>query len=545
MVWNLVTQLIGGLGLFLFGMQLMASGMQKAAGDRLRRILEVLTSNPVIAALTGIIVTVLVQSSSTTTVMVVGFANAGLMTLSQAIGTILGANIGTTITAQMVSQVAIFKASNLMYPAIGVGAVLNFFGKRRTYKYVGQAILGFGILFLGMTVMSDAMKPLRELPAFMDLMARFGVNPVLGVLIGAAFTAAVQSSSASTGLIIAMSLQGILTLNAAVALILGTNIGTCITALLASIGASLSAKRAAVAHIVFNVCGVIVALIFFHPFVEIIQSITFDYPDMATRVTREAANAHTIFNVISTLIVLPFFKYFVAAVTHIIPGEEVAMELGPKYLDKRILKTPAVAIGGVRQECLRMAGLAREMVGEALQVFLKEDRKLMQQVLQKEDLVDSLEKEITIYLAELAQHSLSIEQAQHVSALMHTVNDLERIGDHAQNIVHLAEIKMEEGLPFSEKAADELQEMYGKVDDMLARAIEAFEKEDEELAKAVVDQDDVVDHMERTLRKSHITRINEKVCFPPSGVIYLDVISNFERIADHATNFAQVVLGEV
>ena len=534
MVWNLVTQLLGGLGLFLFGMQLMASGMQKAAGDRLRKILEVLTSKPIVAVLTGIVVTVLVQSSSTTTVMVVGFVNAGLMTLHQAVGTILGANIGTTVTILLVS----FKVNAIVFPAIGIGAALNFFGKRRTYKYIGQAILGFGLLFLGMTTMSDGMKPLRELPYFIDVMKSFGETPLLGVLIGTLFTAAIQSSSAASGVIVALTLQNLITLPAAVALILGSNIGTCITALLASIGASLSARRAAIAHLVFNVFGVFIAMILFRPFTEVVM-------ETATNVTRQTANAHIMFNVGNTLLVLPFFKYFVSLITTLVPGEETVIDMGPKYLDKRILKTPAVAIGGVRQECLRMANLAREMVGESLQVFLREDRKLMQHVLQKEELVDSLEKEITTYLAELAQHSLTIEQSQIITGLMHTVNDLERIGDHAQNIIHLAEIKMEEGLRFTEKATEELQEMYSKVDDMLVKAIEAFKNEDEELANAVIEQDDVVDFMERTLRKSHIARINEKICFPPSGVIYLDVISNFERIADHATNFAQVVLGEV
>ena len=534
MVWNMLVQLIGGLGLFLFGMQLMASGMQKAAGDRLRRILEVLTTNPVIATFTGIVVTILVQSSSTTTVMVVGFANAGLMTLPQALGTILGANIGTTVTAQIVS----FNIHALVFPAIGLGAVLNFFGQRRMYKYFGQAILGFGILFLGMTTMADAMSPLRELPIFMDMVVQFGNIPVFGILMGAVFTALVQSSSASTGLIIAMSMQNILSLPAALALILGTNIGTCITAIIASLGSSLSARRAAFGHIAFNVTGVFVVMLFFTPFTEFIAS-------LGGSVTRQAANAHTIFNVVSTLLVLPFFKYFVKLTTYILPGDEVAMEMGPKYLDKRILKTPAVAIGGVRQECLRMARIAREMVGESLQVFIKKDRKLMQQVLQKEDLVDSLEKEIVIYLAELAQHSLTIEQSQTVSGLMHIVNDLERIGDHAQNIVTLAEIKMEDGLTFTEKANEELTCMHHKVDEMLSKVIEAFSTENLDLAREVVEQDDVVDDMERTLRKSHITRINEKRCFPPSGVIYLDVLSNFERIGDHATNFAQIVLGEV
>ncbi|MCR3921528.1 MAG: Na/Pi cotransporter family protein [Firmicutes bacterium] len=533
MVWNMIIQLIGGLGLFLFGMQLMASGMQKAAGDRLRKILELLTTKPIIAAITGLVATVLVQSSSTTTVMLVGFVNAGLMTLSQAVGTILGANIGTTITAQLVS----FKVSALIYPMIGIGSMLNFFGQRRTYKYVGQAVLGFGILFLGMTIMSDSMMPLREMPFFLQLLTSFGSNPLMGVLIGAIFTAVIQSSSATTGIVIAMTLQNVLTLPAAMALVLGSNIGTCVTAMLASIGTSLSARRAAVAHLLFNVCGVLLAIIVFRPFTAFVA-------ETSDIVARQAANAHTLFNVTNSLIFLPFVKYFVDLVTRLVPGTDVNMEMGPKYLDKRILMTPDVALSGVRQECLRMARLAREMVVEAMQVFVDDDKKLMQQVLQKEDLVDSLEKEITIYLAELSQHSLTKEQSKEVSLLMHAIKDLERIGDHAENITRLADDKIEERLRFSTQAVSELQEMQNKVDEMIVKAIEAFANGDLILAGQVVDQDDVVDNMERSLRKSHITRINDNVCFPPSGIIFLDVISNLERIADHATNFAQVVLGE-
>jgi len=533
MFWNLTTQLIGGLGLFLFGMQMMASGLQKAAGDRMRRILEILTNKPITAVLTGIVVTVLVQSSSTTTVMVVGFANAGLMTLYQATGTILGANIGTTVTAQMVS----FNISAVIFPTLGIGAILNFFGKRRLYKYVGQAILGFGLLFLGMQTMSEGMAPLRELPLFINLMSTFGHNPLLGVAMGALFTALVQSSSASTALIIALSSQGLLSLPAAVALILGTNIGTCITALLASIGASLSARRAAIAHIAFNIFGVLMALIFFRPFISLMT-------DTSHLVVRQAANAHTVFNLMATLLVLPFFKYFVSLVTYLVPGRELSMEIGPKYLDKRMLKTPAIAIGSARQEVLRMGSLVREMVHDTLQVFVAEDRKAMQQVLQKEELVDSLEKEITVYLADLSQHSLTIGQSQTVSGLMHASNDLERIGDHAFNIIHLAEYKMDERLPFSEKALQELMQMYQKVDEMIEQANLAFEREDLAMARDVVEMDDEVDHLEKMLRKSHINRISERICHPPSGVIFLDVISNLERIADHATNYAQIVLGE-
>ncbi|NLN06756.1 MAG: Na/Pi cotransporter family protein [Firmicutes bacterium] len=533
MIWQIIIELAGGLGLFLFGMQLMASGMQKAAGDRLRRILEVLTTKPLIAVLTGIIATVLIQSSSTTTVMLVGFVSAGLMTLHQAVGTILGANIGTTVTAQIVS----LNIMQLAYPAVAVGAILTFFGKRRTSRYIGQAVLGFGVLFLGMSVMSTGLAPLRENAYLLSLLQNFGRTPLLGVLAGAVFTSIVQSSSATTGIVIAMTNQGVLDLPAAVAIVLGSNIGTCVTALLASIGTALSARRAAVAHLLFNVTGVVIALIVFRPYVSLITL-------TGETVARQAANAHTIFNLANTIIFLPLLKQFVSLVTFLVPGEDVAVEMGPKYLDKRILLTPDVAIGSVRQECLRMANLGREMVTEAMQVFFQDDTKLMQHVLQKEELVDSLEKEITVYLAELSQHSLTKAQSKEVSVLMHAVNDLERIGDHAQNLIQLAEQKMEDRLPFSEQAIAELEDMYRTVDDMIAKAISAFERKDLLLASQVVDQDDVVDNLERVLRKSHIARINEKICFPPSGVVYLDIISNLERIADHATNFAQTVLGD-
>ncbi|NLZ39224.1 MAG: Na/Pi cotransporter family protein [Firmicutes bacterium] len=533
MAWSLIIELLGGLGLFIYGMTLMASGMQQAAGARLRKILEFLTTKPLMAVLTGMVTTMLVQSSSTTTVMLVGFVNAGLMTLTQAVGTIFGANIGTTITAQIVS----FEISHLVYPAIAIGMLLNFFGQRRTYKYFGQAILGFGILFLGMNIMAGSMEPLRQNEFFINLLISFGQTPLLGVLIGAVFTGIIQSSSATTGIVIAMAIQGVLTLPAAMAIILGSNIGTCVTALLASIGTNLSARRAAMAHLLFNVFGVVLALIFFSPFVHIVTQ-------TAATVPRQVANAHTLFNVINTVVFLPFLKQFVALVTRLVPGEEAALEMGPKYLDKRILLTPDIALSGVRQECLRMANLVREMVNEAMSLFVKEDKKVEQQVLQKEELVDSLEKEITVYLADLAQRSLTKAQSRELSSLMHVVNDLERIGDHARNLVQLAEQKNEERLIFSDQATAEMQEMHEKVDEMISMAITAFGNWDIILAGQVVDQDDVVDRLEQSLRKSHIGRINEQICLPASGIIFLDIISNLERIADHATNLAQVVLGD-
>ena len=531
MYWEIAAKTIGGLGLFLFGIQMMASGMQKAAGDRLRRILEILTNRPVIGVFTGVLVTLLVQSSSTTTVMVVGFANAGLMNLSQAISVIIGANIGTTVTAQIVS----FNIKALALPAIGIGSILNFFGRRRFHRYVGQAALGFGLLFLGMTTMSEGMLPLRELESFRNILASFAVNPLLGVLCSAAFTALIQSSSAATGVIIAMTTQGLVSLESAVPLVLGTNIGTCITAMLASLGANVAARRAAVAHVLFNVVGVIFALIFIGYFAELIQ-------DTASSVPRQVANTHTLFNILNTVVFMVFLKYFTRLVCLVVPGPEEHIDIGPKYLDPRMLKTPAAAISSSKKELLRMAGIARDIVGEAIQVLVNNDMKKARHIEQMEDLLDGLEKELNVYLAELSQHSLTKHQSTIVGGFMSAANDLERIGDHAKNILQLAEIRNDDRLSFSDQAIREIQLIYEKVAEMLVKSGIAFETEDKTLAQQVVKEDDAVDLFEKILRKKHIERINTKKCSPASGVIYLDVLSNLERIADHAINVAQVVI---
>ena len=525
--------LIGGLGLFFFGMQMMASGMQNAAGDNLRKILDKLTTNPYMAALTGIIVTLFLQSSSTTSVMVVGFANAGLMTLSQAVGTILGANIGTTITAQVIS----FDISIVILPALGLGALLNFYSVKRYNRYIGQSILGFGLLFLGLTTMSQAMHPLREYQPFIEMLATFGQIPVLGALVGAVFTAMIQSSSATAGVVIALTLQGLIDTPSSIAIVLGANIGTCITATLACIGTNLTARRAVLAMVIIKTLGVVLVLLVFQPFVDLIAF-------TGESVTRQVANAHSIFNILNVLVFLPFLRPFLKIVTRLLPGEEKEVEVGTKYLETRMLKTPSIAIGSARQEILRMAALSREMLQDSVKIFVHNDAKLTKYALQKEDLIDSLEKDITTYLAKLAQSPMNIKQSQEVGALMHATSDLERIGDHSENIINLAGTKMGEKLRFSEPALEELQDLFTRVDKMLGKAIAAFEKEDVKLAGEVVAEDDVIDDLERTLRKHHIERLNQKKCMPQSGVIYLDLISNLERVADHATNLAEVVTGD-
>jgi len=530
-------EMIGGLGLFLFGLQMMASGMQKAAGDKLRQFLEALTIRPWMAVITGAVVTVLLQSSSTTTVMTIGFSNAGIMSLSQATGTIMGSNVGTTVTAQVISYDIAF----IIFPAIGVGSLVNFFGRRRLYKYLGQALLGFGLLILGMTTMSEGMVPLKEVEAFQNMLVSFSDIPLLGVLGGALFTALLQSSSAASGVIIALcATPGLLNIEAALPMIVGTNLGTCITAVLAGLGTTLSARRAAAAHVLFNMVGIVLVMLLLNPFTELVLWFSDIF---GGGLERQVANAHTIFNLANTLLVFPFFNHFNNLIRKLVPGEEMEIRVGAKYLDRLMLKTPAAAIGATRQEVIRMVSITREMVEEATRAFLYNDSKKISHINQMEELVDGLEKEITIYLSELSQHSLARHQSETVSRLALATNDIERIGDHAQNILQLTEIKIEDKLPFSEEALDELNHLYIKIDRMLEKAIKALETEDEELAREVIKDDEEVDYMEKELRHHHIDRINTKKCYPHSGVVYLDILSNFERIGDHATNLAEVITG--
>ena len=530
MPWEIFFFVVGGLGMFLFGMQIMASGLQKAAGDRFRKILEKLTNKPVLGVLTGIVITLLVQSSSTVSVMVVGFANAGLMTLVQAFGVIIGSNIGTTITAQVIS----FNISVISHPAIGFGALLNFFGRRKTHRYLGQAILGFGLLFLGLSTLSVGLSPLRELDAFYSLLIRFSIYPVLGVLCGAIFTALIQSSSAATGVIIALTMQNLIPLDAAVPLVLGTNIGTSVTAVLAALGANLSARRTALAHVLFNLIGVIIVLIFIGPFTDLVAQ-------TASSVPRQVANVHTAFNLFSTVFFLVFINQFSQLICRLVPGEEQVVDYGPKYLDPRMLKTPAAAISGVKQELLRMASLSREMLRESLRVFQAKDLKRIKHIEQTEEIIDGLEKELYTYLAELSQHSMTREQSIQVVSLMSVTNDLERIGDHAENIMQLSEIMIDEGTHFSAPAVAEISSFHEQVDEMLGKTIDAFNFNDQDLAELVIKAEKEVDQREKDLRNRHIERINSQKCLPAAGVIYLDILSNLERIADHANNIAELV----
>lgn len=528
--------LLGGLALFLYGMFSMGEGLQKAAGDRMRRILEVLTGIPIIGVLVGALTTSIIQSSSATTVMVVGFVNAGLMTLKQAIAVIMGTNIGTTMTAQLIA----FKLADYYLPIIAIGFFINFLAKKKNVKYIGQVIFGFGVLLLGLYIMGDAMKPLRDYAGFQDFMVNFGKYKILGVLVGIIMTVLIQSSSATIGILIALATQGLIPLESALPVLLGDNIGTCITAVFSSIGTKLSARRAAMAHVLFNVCGTIIFLTFMPYFKMLVLSIS---PE--GDIARQIANAHTSFNLLNTLLFLPFISLLVKAVTKLVPGEEKIIKKGPIYLDKRMLNTPSIAMSLAHKEIIRMGELAQENLDNAHLTFVHKDEKLLKEVLDVEDVIDDLEHSITEYLAQISQKELTKENSVLHTGFLHAVNDIERVGDHAHNIAELAEASITDNISFTPFAIKELNEMHSLVSETFKIAIQSLEESNILKAKQVIENENKIDEMEKSLRRSHIGRLNEGQCIVHAGVIFLDIISNLERVGDHSHNIASVVRHEI
>lgn len=523
---------VGGLGMFLYGMGIMGDGLQKAAGDRMRRLLEVLTTTPVRGVIIGAVVTAIIQSSSATTVMLVGFVNAGLMTLRQAFGVIMGANIGTTITAQLIA----FNITALALPMVGIGFLINLICKRKSQKYVGLVILGLGLLFMGLDAMSSAMKPLRDNEAFVHLMAAFGRYPVLGVLIGVVMTCIIQSSSATIAILMAVASQGLITFDAALPILFGDNIGTCITAALASIGTSRAAKRTALAHGFFNIFGAIIFILFLPQFKAFVLAISGN-----ADIHRLIANAHTSFNILNTVIWVFLVDVMVKIVMTILPGEKDEIS-GPRFLDRHLFNTPAVALGQVTKELVQMGNLTIDMLDRAKAAVIQKDMKAAARVFEIEKVVNHFQKEITEYLADLSQKSLSEEQSDRLINLMHVVNDIERVGDHLENVAELAEFREDSRIEFSELAYQELNAIFAQVRETYAETLRALETDDYTLARQVLRLENQTDQMERELRNNHIFRLNEGSCIPKAGIIYLDILSNLERVSDHAANIAQAVL---
>ncbi|WP_100373620.1 Na/Pi cotransporter family protein [Bacillus sp. FJAT-45037] len=528
----------GGLGIFLFGIKYLGDGLQKVAGDGLRDLLDRFTTNPVMGVFAGIFVTVLLQTSTGTTVLTIGLVNAGFMTLKQAIGVIIGANIGTTVTAFIIG----IKISAYALPIMALGTFLIFFFKNHKVNNYGQVAFGFGALFLGLNFMGDGMRPLRDLQAFADLTVSMSENPLLGVAIGTIFTVAVQSSSAAIGLLQTLFGQGAMELDAALPVLFGDNIGTTITAVLAAIGASIAAKRAALTHVIFNLVGTTIVLILLRPFtalIEYFQSSLNLNPEMTI------AFAHGIFNVSNALIQLPFVAVLAWIVIKIIPGQDSAIEYKAQYLDDRFIRqSPSIALGQGKKEVLRMAELSEKGIEEVSMYFKTQGKKHRELIPQYEDAINNLDKKITDYLIQVSSHSLTDEDSKTHSTLLNTIRDIERIGDHMENIMELVEYQVINKVKFSELAITDLDEMFDLTLSTLRQAVKALDTGDIEEANAVLLKEEKIDKMERDLRKKHIMRLNDNKCTGAAGVIYVDMVSNLERIGDHAVNIAEVVIGE-
>lgn len=533
---ELILTLLGGLGLFLFGMSFMSQGLQKAAGAKLRNILEAMTKNKLIAVMFGALFTAIIQSSGATTVMVVSFVNAGIMSLAQSVGIIFGANIGTTITSQLVA----FNLTGIAPFILFVGAVFMMFGRKPMVKKVGEVILGFGALFMGISMMKDAMADLRNYQTVLMILAKLE-NPLLGILLGTVLTVVVQSSSVTVSILLLMASQGLVDLPMCFYVILGCNIGSCTPAVLASLEAKKDAQRAALIHVLFNVLGMVViggilafSMQYFEPFILKISG---------ANVGRCVANADTFFKIFQTLLCLPLSKQLIKLSEIIIPGEDKESEgYELLYIGKRNIFSPSTAVVETTQEIERMAGLTTENLRLSMEAFFDGNEDKISKVYEIEKQIDFLSREITDYLVKINQLQLPVADAERIGGLFHVVSDIERIGDHAENIADAAVKCREEGIVFTKKGEDEIREMHAKTMDILAKSMEMFTSLNEKNLAEILELENAIDHMERELQENHVRRMAKGKCSPMAGIIFTDLATGLERVADHATNIAFSIL---
>ena len=531
-IGSMLMQLAGGLGLFLFGMKLMGDGLEMAAGSKLRGMIERLTKNKYMGALVGLVVTAVIQSSSATTVMVVGFVNAGLMNLAQAVGVIMGANIGTTVTGVMIA----INLTAIAPLAVLIGVVMISFIKRNSVKHIGQIIAGFGILFMGMKMMSTAMEPLSESEVFTSLMTSFS-NPLLGVLVGLVFTAIIQSSSASVGVLQALGAAGAITLPSAIYVIYGQNIGTCVTALISSVGTSKTARRTAVVHLMFNVFGAILFIVIsmLFPFAELVQRIA------PGNVMAQISIVHVIFNIVCTAIMLPLSSLLVKVACKVIPGSDpVKSSNSLAYLDARILSTPPVAVAQLFKEVDRMGQLAKETLGMAMDALITQDNTKVDQIYENENTINFLNRGIAEYLVKINGLDLEDYDRQALGSMYHVISDMERIGDHSENLCELAQTLKKSKQKFSPWAVEQATEMRNRVEAMLEEALQMFASRETQpqMAADINRREEIIDDATQELKDLHIERLNQGKCSVVAGTVFMDMLTNLERIADHCTNIA-------
>ena len=542
---------IGGLGMFLYGMHIMAEGLQHFAGGRMQKLMGFLTQNRIMAILVGTLVTAVIQSSSATTVMVVGFVNAGMLNLSQAVGVIMGANIGTTVTAWIVSMSewgSLLKPEFFAPLLVGIGAFVVLFAKSDKKKRVGEILIGFAILFIGLTFMSDAILPYRESPVFSGAFTVLGKNPILAVLAGAVVTAIIQSSSASVGILQTLAMNGIVGWNSAIFITLGQNIGTCVTALLSSAGSGRNGKRASVIHLSFNVFGAVI----FGILMYILFAIFPDWGNSAIS-SVEISIFHTVFNVSNTVLLFLFADKLVELSGKLVrcedetvpaDGEREAVQKLSRRLDRRLLNNPSFALAAVQREVAAMGRAACANLESALEAVRDGSAERVQAIYEKEKDINGMEKALTAFLVEVDNLSLTEWQHEQVKNLFYTVSDIERAGDHAENIAELAESMGKDQVSFSKKGRSDLDLIAAQALQALQIAVEARETGEAGTANSVHVLEQSVDMLEDELREKHIRRLSRGKCDPESGVIFLDLISNLERIADHAVNIADYVAAE-
>ncbi len=550
MIKDMIFGTVGGLGLFLFGIGLMSDGLKKVAGRKLKSLLESLTKHRLVAALVGALVTCLIQSSSATTVMTVGLVNAGLLTLKQALCVVLGANVGTTFTAWLVSAFAVLKITNYALPFAGVGFLVTIVGRTERTKSIGQIMLGFGVLFLGIHFMKDAFSPLKDNSNAQEALIWLGRNPLLAVLAGTAITMLLQSSSASIAMVQMLALQGAfgtdwnVVLSVTIPYILGDNIGTTITAQIAAIRMSRNSKRTAIGHTIFNVVGVcyMLPLIWVGWFDDVVRWVT-PFALSQKTIMVHIAVAHSTFNIFNTIVFLPIIHILEAVVLKILPITKEEMAQKPVALERHLLDTPVIALEQAKREILRMARTAKRTLGHAIDGIVTDDRKKLRCVRGLEDLIDIFQLEITSYLSALSGRHLSDQVSIEMPVLLHTVNDLERIGDHAVNIVEIAERKIDQKLSFSDSALGEAARLREQANQMFDHIIASLEDNDVEEARQALTNESELNKMQMDFRRSHVQRMTNGICTPETGLIFIDLVDNIEKIGDHLTNIAQAVIG--
>lgn len=530
-----ILSMAGGLGLFLFGIRTMGDGLENAAGAKLKRMLEVLTGNRFLAVLVGFVVTAIIQSSTATTVMVVGFVNAGMMSLAQAVGVIMGANIGTTVTSLLIA----LNFSSVAAAAVLVGVILMLASKKTVVKNLGAIFTGFGLLFLGIDMMSDSMAPLRESAGFMNFIVTVSespLRPLFGIILGIVMTAVLQSSSASVGVLQTLAMQGLVPLKFSVFVLFGQNIGTCLTALFSTVGAKKNSKRAAVIHLLFNLIGtgIFILIALLAPYVEWIEKLS---PDPMAQI----AISHIVFNIVSTVIMFPFAKVLVKLSCLLVPGKDDSeSEMHCKFIDDRLLNTPPFAVMQVSKEVARMAKLARDNFETSAHALINRSDKDLDKVMENEEVINYLNHHITSYLVKLNALDITDSDSDYIARVFHAINDIERVGDHAINLAEAAQHNIGEGLKFSDPAREELNRLCGSVVTLLERSMAAFDNQSlsDNEAKELSDLEEHIDDLTLECQDSHIFRLNRKECNTEAGMLYLNTITDFERVGDHAINIA-------